>query len=180
MLGISESYLGTLEREHAMIARRNERGKPVYTASDIAILRKMGVGKRPRQLRYASQVMGAGLYFFGNERSEGSPEDIKQARAAKHLEERELGRLRAIQEEARRQRAREWSEEAERQKAREWREEAEQRTREWRANKKESPEAAETAEKKLEGSEPRHATRETQEPAQVPESRPWWRRLIGG
>jgi len=90
------------------------------------------------------------------------------------MEERELERLRAIQEEARRQRARERSEEAARQKALKWREEAEQRTREWRASKKESPGAAETAEKKLAGSEPRSATGSTQEATR----RPWWRRMV--
>ncbi len=157
LLGISRSYLGTLEHEHSMTARRTERGKPFYTASDIAILRKMGVGKRPRRLRPAGEVM-------------------HQSRTTKPMEERELERLRAIQEEARRQRARERSEEAARQKALKWREEAEQRTREWRASKKESPGAAETAEKKLEGSEPRSSTGSTQEATR----RPWWRRIFGG
>jgi len=140
-----------------MTARRTERGKPFYTASDIAILREMGVGKRPRRLRPPGEAM-------------------LQARTTKPMEERELERLRAIQEEARRQRARERSEEAARQKALKWREEAEQRTREWRASKKESPGAAETAEKKLEGSEPRSATGSTQEATQTP----WWRRMFGG
>jgi hypothetical protein len=153
LLGISRSYLGTLEHR---LARRTERGKPFYTASDIAILREMGVGKRPKRLR----PMGEAMFQA-------------RARTTKPMEERELERLRAIQEEARRQRARERSEEAARQKALKWREEAEQRTREWRASKKESPGAPETASGGPGGGE-------TPGGQDRPAERPWWRRLFGG
>jgi flagellar biosynthesis GTPase FlhF len=163
LLGISRSYLGTHR-----LARRTERGKPFYTASDIAILRAMGVGKRPRRLRPMGEVMCQAWMT--------KPMEERELERLRAMEERELERLRAIQEEARRQRARERSEEAARQKALKWREEAEQRTREWRASKKESPGAAETAEKKLEGSEPRSSTGSTQEATR----RPWWRRIFGG
>ncbi len=170
LLGISRSYLGTLEHEHSMTARRTERGKPFYTVSDIAILREMGVGKRPKRLRPMGQAP------FQAKMRTTRPMEERELEELRAMEERELERLRAIQEEARRQRARERSEEAARQKALKWREEAEQRTREWRASKKESPGAAETAEKKLEGSEPRSSTGSTQEATR----RPWWRRIFGG
>lgn len=185
LLGISRSYLGTLEHEHSMTARRTERGKPFYTASDIAILREMGVGKRLKRLRPTGEAMRRlGLYSFGMELHESNPLAMLQAEAAKPMEERELERLRAIQEEARRQRARERSEEAARQKALKWREEAEQRTREWRANKKESPEAAETTAEQPESAEPRSAEGGAQTATDSPQvgdaKRPWWRRVFRG
>jgi len=110
LLGISESYLSTLEIEHGMVALRNERGEPVYTAADIAILRRMGVGKRQRRLYSSPAVIrGLGLHYFGRVPGGDPEEAAKQAMAAKAMEERELERLRIVREEAWRRKVREWS-----------------------------------------------------------------------
>jgi hypothetical protein len=166
LLGISRSYLGTLEWSLSL-AGRTERGKPFYTVSDIAVLREMGVGKRPKRLRPMGQAP------FQAKMRTTRPMEERELERLRAMEERELERLRAIQEEARRQRARERSEEAARQKALKWREEAEQRTREWRASKKESPGAPETASGGPGGGE-------TPGGQDRPAERPWWRRLFGG
>jgi hypothetical protein len=108
LLGISESYLGTLEIERGMHALRNERGQPVYTAADIAILRSMGVGKGQGRLYSSSAVIRwLGLYYFG--RVGGDPEEAKkQAIAAKGMQEREVERLRILRDEAWRRKVQGW------------------------------------------------------------------------
>jgi DNA-binding transcriptional MerR regulator len=101
LLGISKSYLSTLEREHAMYARRNQRGKRVYSAKDIAILRAMGVGSRPRRLRFSFSTYDS----FGRELPEGSVGAWE-----KSLEREELERLRSIREGQKQRWAKEWEE----------------------------------------------------------------------
>jgi DNA-binding transcriptional MerR regulator len=41
-------------------ARRDFNGR-IYTEFDIALLRSMGVGSRPRKLKRAEEVLGAGV-----------------------------------------------------------------------------------------------------------------------
>jgi hypothetical protein len=99
LLGISKSYLTTLENEHAMYARRNHRGARVYTGADIAVLREMGVGKRLRRLRSSCDVIiELGLSSFGREPHEESMGAQEHARAARTLERQELVRLRCLRE----------------------------------------------------------------------------------
>lgn len=59
LLGVSESYMRTLELEGPTInlQHRSYSGERVYSSSDIMVLRRMGVGKsRGRRLRYQSDV----------------------------------------------------------------------------------------------------------------------------
>jgi hypothetical protein len=112
LLGISRSYLSTLEREHALYARRSERSTRFYTAGDIAILRKMGVGERPGHLRSVDAARRElGLHApFGMDPPEGedSQEAKEHAQALKIIEEQEMERLRTVREEARRRRSQSW------------------------------------------------------------------------
>jgi hypothetical protein len=108
LLGISEWYLGTLESEHGMVARRNDMGKPVYTAVDIVILQRMGVGKRLRRL-YSSAVIANHLgVLFGWEPSPDDPHALTQAAKGMAWEAEIIRMLQRIRDEERRRRAREW------------------------------------------------------------------------
>ncbi len=110
LLGISESYLtNALEHENGLYPRRNHRGERVYSAGDIAILRRMGVGQRPRRLRFEGVTRELGLRApFGTDPPRGSLEAQLHARVVKRMEQEELEKLSAIREEARRRRAAEW------------------------------------------------------------------------
>ena len=109
LLGISESYLGTLEIERGMHALRNERGQPVYTAADIAILRSMGVGKGQGRLYPAdAAIRWLGLYYFGRVGGHDPEEAKKQAIAAQGMQEMEVERLRILRDEAWRRKAQRW------------------------------------------------------------------------
>jgi hypothetical protein len=109
LLEISESYLSTLEHEHSMYARRNQRGARVYSAADIAILRWTGVGPRPGRLRFEGVAKELGLHApFGFDPPRGSLEALEHARVVKLLEQKELERLRTIREDTWRRRAEEW------------------------------------------------------------------------
>lgn len=58
ILKVSTSYMRTLEEEGRIIpARRDERGGRIYTATELEILWRMGVGRRPGRLRFVSEVM---------------------------------------------------------------------------------------------------------------------------
>jgi DNA-binding transcriptional MerR regulator len=60
-LGVTPKRLRVLEREGRIPpARRGYNGR-IYTESDIALLRSMGVGSRPRKLKSAEEVLGAVL-----------------------------------------------------------------------------------------------------------------------
>jgi DNA-binding transcriptional MerR regulator len=57
-LGVSAQYLRMLEWQGRIpLARRDFNGR-VYTEFDIALLRSMGVGSRPRKLKRAEEVLG--------------------------------------------------------------------------------------------------------------------------
>ncbi len=59
-LGVSAHYLRVLERDGRIPpARRSSFGGRIYTPSDIAMLRSMGVGARPRRLRRPEDMLEA-------------------------------------------------------------------------------------------------------------------------
>jgi DNA-binding transcriptional MerR regulator len=59
LLGVTAQHLRTLEAQGRIPpARRDLKGR-IYTTFDIALLRSIGVGTRPRQLRTAEEVLGA-------------------------------------------------------------------------------------------------------------------------
>lgn len=59
-LGVTPKHLRTLEREGRVpLARRDVNGR-IYSKFDIVLLRSMGVGSRPRELKQAEEVLGAG------------------------------------------------------------------------------------------------------------------------
>lgn len=61
-LGVSTEFLRTLERQKRMpIPRRNAGGRRLYSPEDLALLRLMGVGSRPRKLKHAEEVLGLGV-----------------------------------------------------------------------------------------------------------------------
>jgi hypothetical protein len=58
LLGVTPEHLRMLERAgRTPPARRDFNGR-VYTEFDIALLKNMGVGMRPRRLRSAAEVLG--------------------------------------------------------------------------------------------------------------------------
>jgi len=57
-LGVSAHYLRMLEWEDRVPAVRYDRSGRVFTESDIALLRRMGVGSRPRRLKSPEEVLG--------------------------------------------------------------------------------------------------------------------------
>ena len=60
LLGVTPHHLRVLEWEGRIPpARRGLNGR-LYTSIDIALLRSMGVGSRPRRLKSAEEVLGAG------------------------------------------------------------------------------------------------------------------------
>jgi hypothetical protein len=58
-LGVTPQYLRMLEWEGKVPPARRDYNGRVYTEFDIALLRSMGVGSRPRKLRHAEEVLGA-------------------------------------------------------------------------------------------------------------------------
>ena len=58
-LSVSSQYLRLLEWEGTIPPARRAFGYRVYSESDIARLKAMGVGCRPRKLRRAEEVVGA-------------------------------------------------------------------------------------------------------------------------
>jgi DNA-binding transcriptional MerR regulator len=59
-LGVTPQYLRMLEWEGKVPPARRDCNGRVYTEFDIALLRTMGVGSRPRHLKRAEEVLGAG------------------------------------------------------------------------------------------------------------------------
>jgi hypothetical protein len=58
LLGCTPEHIRTLERRGRIpLARRDFNGR-IYTGFDLALLRGMGVGQRPRKLRRAEEVLG--------------------------------------------------------------------------------------------------------------------------
>ncbi len=58
-LGVSESYLRTLGNtgQLGVLRRRHHGGQPIYSAMDIRVMKKMGIGRRPRRLRSHSEAV---------------------------------------------------------------------------------------------------------------------------
>ena len=60
LLGVTPEHLRTLERTGRIPPARRDFNGRVYTRFDIALLRSMGIGMRPRRLRQAEEVLGGG------------------------------------------------------------------------------------------------------------------------
>ena len=57
-LGVSPEHLRNLERRGRIPQARRDYNGRVYTPFDLALLRNMGVGQRPRRLKRAEEVLG--------------------------------------------------------------------------------------------------------------------------
>ena len=91
-----------------MVARRNDRGKPVYTAVDIVILHDMGVGRGLRPLISSALIQNRLGASFGRELPPDDPEASSQAAQNMMWEPRIARMLQRIRDEERQRRAREW------------------------------------------------------------------------
>ncbi len=58
-LGVTPQYLRMLEWEGRIPPARRDLNGRIYSEFDIALLRTMGVGSRPRKLKRADKVLGA-------------------------------------------------------------------------------------------------------------------------
>ena len=58
-LGVTPKHLRLLEREGRIPPVRRDYNGRIYTEFDIALLRSMGIGSRPRRLKRAEEVLGA-------------------------------------------------------------------------------------------------------------------------
>ncbi len=56
-LSVTPKHLRDLEREGRIPPPRRDLNGRVYTSFDIALLKRMGVGSRPRRLKLAEQVV---------------------------------------------------------------------------------------------------------------------------
>jgi len=62
VLGVTARYLRKLEAQGSIPpAKRDAHAFRLYSESDIALLRRVGVGSRPRKLKQAEEVLGAGV-----------------------------------------------------------------------------------------------------------------------
>jgi DNA-binding transcriptional MerR regulator len=60
-LGVSPHHLRILEWQGRIPPARRDFNGRIYTEFDIALLRSMGVGLRPRKLKKAEEVLGSGV-----------------------------------------------------------------------------------------------------------------------
>jgi DNA-binding transcriptional MerR regulator len=60
-LGVSPEHLRNLERRGRIPQVRRDHNGRIYTAFDIALLRNLGVGSRPRRLKHVEEVLEAAL-----------------------------------------------------------------------------------------------------------------------
>ncbi len=58
LLGVSPEHLRTLERQGRIPPARRDFNGRIYSQFDIALLRSIGIGSRPRRLRPAEEVLG--------------------------------------------------------------------------------------------------------------------------
>ncbi len=58
-LGVTPKHLRVLEREGRIPPARRDFNGRVYFEFDLALLKSMGVGSRPRRLKAAEEVVGA-------------------------------------------------------------------------------------------------------------------------
>ena len=59
LLSVSPKHLRTLEREGRIPPARRDFNGRVYTPFEIELLRRLGVGSRPRRLERPEDVLGA-------------------------------------------------------------------------------------------------------------------------
>jgi DNA-binding transcriptional MerR regulator len=57
-IGCTPEHLRTLEREGRIPAARRDLNGRIFSEFDIALLRSMGIGSRPRRLRRPEEVLG--------------------------------------------------------------------------------------------------------------------------
>lgn len=57
-LGVTPHYLRTLEVEGKIPMPRRDFNGRIYSEFDIALLKSLGVGSRPRKLKRAEEVVG--------------------------------------------------------------------------------------------------------------------------
>ena len=57
-LGVTPPYLRALEAQDRIPPARRDVNGRIYTPLDIELLRKAGVGTRPRRLRLVEEVLG--------------------------------------------------------------------------------------------------------------------------
>jgi DNA-binding transcriptional MerR regulator len=58
-LNVTPQYLRMLEQQGRIpLARRDFNGR-IYSEFDIALLRSMGIGSRPKRLKQAEEIVGA-------------------------------------------------------------------------------------------------------------------------
>lgn len=57
-LGVTAQHLRMLEAQGRIPTARRDLNGRIYTQFDIALLRSMGVGTRPRRLRAVEEVVG--------------------------------------------------------------------------------------------------------------------------
>ena len=57
-LGVDPHYLRMLEWEGRIPPARRDFNGRIYSEFDIALLRSMGIGQRPRKLKRAEEVLG--------------------------------------------------------------------------------------------------------------------------
>jgi hypothetical protein len=57
-LGVSPEHLRTLEREERIPPARRDFNGRIYSEFDIALLKSLGVGSRPRKLKRPEEVLG--------------------------------------------------------------------------------------------------------------------------
>jgi DNA-binding transcriptional MerR regulator len=57
-IGCTPEHLRTLEREGRIPPARRDFNGRIYSEFDIALLRSMGIGSRPRKLRRPEEVLG--------------------------------------------------------------------------------------------------------------------------
>jgi DNA-binding transcriptional MerR regulator len=58
-LGVTAHHLRTLERKGKIPPARRDLNGRVYSPFEIALLRNIGVGSRPRRLKHAEEVLEA-------------------------------------------------------------------------------------------------------------------------
>jgi len=58
-LGVTPKHLRSLEREGRIPPAHRDFNGRIYTKFDLALLRSIGVGSRPRRLRHAEEVLEA-------------------------------------------------------------------------------------------------------------------------
>jgi DNA-binding transcriptional MerR regulator len=58
-LSVTPKHLRTLEQEGRIPPARRDFNGRIYSEFDIALLRALGVGQRPRKLKRAEEVLGA-------------------------------------------------------------------------------------------------------------------------